>query len=195
VGSDTGRQARGDPAGARRKLGAGPERQVEMDLPPAARRQVSRRQRLQRRCGNLEPRPLFQAGLAASRSDRRCFCPRPRPVDRGLPQDRRRYGRDRLPAADQLFPGGARLSLLFEPGAIPEDRLVDRVRQGAVRHRSVQDYRIPAARQCHLELAVTLVTVLCVGVLRWPMVPVVLCLAPVSVGLALVQRPGHGRPR
>jgi chromate transporter len=42
-------------------------------------------------------------------------------------------------------------------------------------------------------LAVTLVTVLCVGVLRWPMVPVVLCLAPVSVGLALVQRSGHGR--
>ena len=42
-------------------------------------------------------------------------------------------------------------------------------------------------------LAVTLVTVLSVGVLRWPMVPVVLCLAPVSVGLALVQRPGHGR--
>ena len=42
-------------------------------------------------------------------------------------------------------------------------------------------------------LTVTLVTVLCVGVLRWPMVPVVLCLAPVSVGLALVQRPSHGR--
>jgi chromate transporter len=42
-------------------------------------------------------------------------------------------------------------------------------------------------------LAVTLVTVLCVGVLRWPMVPVVLCLAPVSVGLALVRRPGRGR--
>jgi len=35
--------------------------------------------------------------------------------------------------------------------------------------------------------------VLCVGVLRWPMVPVVLCLAPVSIGLALVQRPAHGR--
>jgi chromate transporter len=43
------------------------------------------------------------------------------------------------------------------------------------------------------SLAVTLVTVLCVGVLRWPMVPVVLCLAPVSVGLALVRRPAHGR--
>jgi len=37
-------------------------------------------------------------------------------------------------------------------------------------------------------LAVTLGTVLCVGVLRWPMVPVVLCLAPLSIGLALVRR-------
>ena len=37
-------------------------------------------------------------------------------------------------------------------------------------------------------LAVTLATVLCVGVLRWPMLPVVLCLAPVSIGLALVRR-------
>ena len=36
-------------------------------------------------------------------------------------------------------------------------------------------------------LAVTLATVLCVGVLRWPMLPVVLCLAPVSIGLALVR--------
>jgi len=36
-------------------------------------------------------------------------------------------------------------------------------------------------------LAVALATVLCVGVLRWPMLPVVLCLAPISIGLALVQ--------
>lgn len=36
-------------------------------------------------------------------------------------------------------------------------------------------------------LAVTLVTVLCVGVLHWPMLPVVLGLAPISIGLALVQ--------
>lgn len=36
-------------------------------------------------------------------------------------------------------------------------------------------------------LAVTLATVLCVGVLRWPMLPVVLCLAPISIGLALLQ--------
>jgi chromate transporter len=40
-------------------------------------------------------------------------------------------------------------------------------------------------------LAVTVVTVLCVGVLRWPMIPVVLCLAPISIGLALFDRPGR----
>jgi chromate transporter len=40
-------------------------------------------------------------------------------------------------------------------------------------------------------LAITLATVLCVGVMRWPMVPVILCLAPVSIGLALVRRPGR----
>jgi chromate transporter len=39
-------------------------------------------------------------------------------------------------------------------------------------------------------LAITLATVLCVGVLRWPMIPVVLCLAPISIGLALVKRAG-----
>jgi chromate transporter len=37
-------------------------------------------------------------------------------------------------------------------------------------------------------LTVTLATVLCVGVLRWPMVPVVLGLAPISISLALAQR-------
>ena len=40
-------------------------------------------------------------------------------------------------------------------------------------------------------LAVTFSTVLCVGVLRWPMIPVVLCLAPISIGLAAVTRPGR----
>ena len=40
-------------------------------------------------------------------------------------------------------------------------------------------------------LAITLATVFCIGVLRWPMVPVVLCLAPVSIGLALVRRPSR----
>jgi chromate transporter len=39
-----------------------------------------------------------------------------------------------------------------------------------------------------VPLAVTMATVLCVGVLRWPMIPVVLCLAPVSIALALVTR-------
>ena len=38
------------------------------------------------------------------------------------------------------------------------------------------------------SLAVTLATVVCVGVLRWPLIPVVLCLAPVSIGLGLLHR-------
>ena len=41
-------------------------------------------------------------------------------------------------------------------------------------------------------MGVTLATVLCVGILRWPMLPVVLCLAPVGIGLALT-RPRVGR--
>jgi len=39
-------------------------------------------------------------------------------------------------------------------------------------------------------LAVTIATVLCIGVLRWPMIPVILCLAPLSIGLALLDRRG-----
>jgi len=35
-----------------------------------------------------------------------------------------------------------------------------------------------------LPVAMTAVTVLCVGILRWPLVPVVLVLAPLSIGLA-----------
>jgi chromate transporter len=41
-------------------------------------------------------------------------------------------------------------------------------------------------------LAITGATVLAVGVLRWPMVPVILGLAPVSIGLALAQTRRHG---
>jgi chromate transporter len=41
-------------------------------------------------------------------------------------------------------------------------------------------------------LGVALATVFCVGILRWPMLPVVLCLVPVSIGLALA-RPRVGR--
>jgi chromate transporter len=41
-----------------------------------------------------------------------------------------------------------------------------------------------------MPLAIAAATVLCVGVLRWPMVPVVLALAPLSIGLALLSRKG-----
>ncbi len=40
-------------------------------------------------------------------------------------------------------------------------------------------------------LVVTLATTLCVGVLRWPMIPVVFGLAPISIGLALLNRRGR----
>ena len=39
-----------------------------------------------------------------------------------------------------------------------------------------------------LLVLITLATVLFVGVLRWPMIPVILFLAPVSIGFALVDR-------
>ena len=47
---------------------------------------------------------------------------------------------------------------------------------------------IPRASPNAGSVAVTLATVLCVGVLRWPMLPVLIFLAPLSIGLALVQR-------
>lgn len=42
------------------------------------------------------------------------------------------------------------------------------------------------------QLLITIATVLSVGLLRWPMVPVILCLAPVSIGLALLQERRRG---
>jgi chromate transporter len=42
-------------------------------------------------------------------------------------------------------------------------------------------------------LAVTLATVVAVGVLRWPMIPVVLGLLPVSIGLAALREKGGWR--
>ncbi len=42
------------------------------------------------------------------------------------------------------------------------------------------------------QILVTVATVVAVGVLRWPMLPVILCLAPVGVGLALLQPPDRG---
>lgn len=38
-----------------------------------------------------------------------------------------------------------------------------------------------------LAVAISAVTVLCVGILGWPMLPVILVLAPVSIGLMLVR--------
>ncbi|HYZ42902.1 MAG TPA: hypothetical protein VE687_20075, partial [Stellaceae bacterium] len=49
------------------------------------------------------------------------------------------------------------------------------------------DFRLRSAG----PLAVTVATVVCVGVLRWPMIPVVLCLAPISIGVTLITRGGR----
>ncbi|MGH7046733.1 MAG: chromate transporter [Stellaceae bacterium] len=38
------------------------------------------------------------------------------------------------------------------------------------------------------QIAIAAVTALTVGVLRWPLLPVVTCLAPLSIGLALLQQ-------
>jgi chromate transporter len=51
---------------------------------------------------------------------------------------------------------------------------------------------VPRGRTQIPPLLVTITTVVAVGVLRWPMLPVVLVLAPISIGWALGQRPQRG---
>jgi chromate transporter len=41
------------------------------------------------------------------------------------------------------------------------------------------------------EILIMIATVLAVGVLRWPMLPVILCLAPLSIGLAWMRQRGR----
>jgi chromate transporter len=50
---------------------------------------------------------------------------------------------------------------------------------------------VPRGRHEIGQLAITVATLIAVGVLRWPMLPVIFCLAPIGIGLALVQRPGR----
>lgn len=42
------------------------------------------------------------------------------------------------------------------------------------------------------EILIVIATLIAVGVLRWPMLPVILCLAPLGIGLALLRPPGRG---
>jgi chromate transporter len=49
---------------------------------------------------------------------------------------------------------------------------------------------VPRGRRQIGQLLITIATVIAVGVLRWPLLPVVLCLAPIGIGLAFLQRPG-----
>jgi chromate transporter len=51
---------------------------------------------------------------------------------------------------------------------------------------------VPRGRTEIGQLAITIATVVAVGVLRWPMLPVIACLAPIGIGLALAQRRGRG---
>ncbi len=145
------RQARRDPAGTGRELGAGRERQDQMDLPSSPRGEIPRWQRVQRRCGDLEPRSLFQGRRTAIRSDRSGHRARPQSLAHRLSQDRRSDHRARQSAPAELFSWRPRLHALFEPGAVQKTRLMGGVRQGAVGHRPVQDHRVQAARQRHAE--------------------------------------------
>jgi chromate transporter len=71
--------------------------------------------------------------------------------------------------------------------------LFDGVAAAAIGLTSATGLKLVAFRRASAgPLAVTVATVLCVGVLRWPMIPVVLCLAPVSIGLARLKRRGRG---
>jgi hypothetical protein len=60
----------------------------------------------------------FKPDVPQTDPTRRRLCPRPRPVDRQLSQGRRLHGRNRQRAPDELFPGGARVSLFLEPGTV-----------------------------------------------------------------------------
>jgi chromate transporter len=51
---------------------------------------------------------------------------------------------------------------------------------------------LPRGRGETAQIAIVAATVAAVGVLRWPMLPVVLCLAPIGIGVALL-RPRGGR--
>jgi hypothetical protein len=51
---------------------------------------------------------------------------------------------------------------------------------------------VPRGRAQIGELVITVATVIAVGVLRWPMLPVILSLAPIGIGLALRRRPAQG---
>jgi chromate transporter len=48
---------------------------------------------------------------------------------------------------------------------------------------------VPRGRTQIGQLVLAVATLITVGVLRWPMLPVVLCLGPVGIALALIQHP------
>ena len=122
-------------------------RQEEVALHAAAGRQVPRRQRFQRRCGDLEPRQGAQRQGAAIRQAAERAGQDPAAVGRELRQGRRLHDRDHhqdrrlvLPLPDALVPG-------LQPRAIREARQgLGQVRCLTFRHRTVQTDQIGAAR-------------------------------------------------
>ena len=50
---------------------------------------------------------------------------------------------------------------------------------------------VKVTRMEPLQLVIAGVVVLAVGVLRWPMVPVILVMAPISVALVLIRQPAE----
>lgn len=51
---------------------------------------------------------------------------------------------------------------------------------------------VPRGRNQIGQLMITIATVIAVGVLRWPMLPVMVCLAPFGIGLAWLKPPRGG---
>ncbi len=110
-------------------------------------RQISRRQRLQRRCGDLESRQGAERQGAAIRQAPERAGEDPPALGRELRQDRRLHRRDHhqdrrlvLPLSDAVVPG-------FQPRAIRKARQgLGQIRQPAVGHRPVQADQAGAAR-------------------------------------------------
>ena len=133
--------------GPGRELEAVARRQEDLDLHAAQRRKIPRRHRLQRRCGDLEPRAHLQQGQRAVRAPRHRHHARAGADPRLLQEDRRHH---RVDDDDQ------RRLLLPVDGALHAECLARLVgeggqglgqggRGGSRRHRSVQDHQGRAA--------------------------------------------------
>ena len=137
VGDGRRRPPRQAGPGPRHRVEGRRRRQEEMALHAAQGREIPRRQRVQRRCGDLESRQGAERQGAAIRQAPERAGEDPAAFGGELCQDRRRHGRDHhqdgrflLPLPDALVPG-------LEPGAVRKARQgLGQVRQPALRHRA-----------------------------------------------------------